>query len=73
MTHDEFLRYWPSVRARTTRLISLIPADRFFGRCAVHLGSAASAQMAKRGSEANASADARECNQIVTAPMPNTW
>lgn len=27
MTHDEFLRYWPNVRARTTRLVGLIPAD----------------------------------------------
>ncbi|HSA56515.1 MAG TPA: DinB family protein [Gemmatimonadaceae bacterium] len=28
MTLQDFLAYWPSVRARTTRLIPLIPADR---------------------------------------------
>ena len=27
MTHEDFLRYWPNVRARTTRLLALIPAQ----------------------------------------------
>ena len=27
MTHEDFLLYWPNVRARTTRLLALIPAE----------------------------------------------
>jgi uncharacterized damage-inducible protein DinB len=28
MTQDDFLKYWPSVRGRTTRLMACIPPDR---------------------------------------------